>query len=95
MVDLLYFLLGFLTFDLEKYQRDKQINAQNNAVDERDDYQDDYIEPPFQMNNDTEPSFQMNDDISDDPEEINVDEELIHPMSQLRWVLSLCLNANF
>ena len=65
--------LGYLVFDLPKYERDKQVNAHNNAMVDRDDYEDGDLNEPFQPEQ----------EFDGEPEEINVEEELVRPMSQL------------
>ena len=65
--------LGYLVFDLPKYERDKQVNAHNNAMVDRDDYEDGDLNEPSQPEQ----------EFDGEPEEINVEEELVRPMSQL------------
>ena len=63
------------------------MNAQKQAMDDREDFQDGDINEPEQpagtFDDDIEPA-RAADDIDESVEDINVEEELVRPMSQLQ-----------
>ena len=77
-----------MTFDIARYERFIQMNAHKQAMDDREDYQDGDINEPgqpvgdFDANVDEAP--RPADDIDEHIGDIDVEEELVRPMSQLQ-----------
>ena len=77
-----------MTFDIARYERFIRMNAHKQAMDDREDYQDGDINEPEQPVGDFDDNVdeppRPADDIDEHMEDINVEEELVRPMSQLQ-----------
>lgn len=80
--------LGFLVFDKALYEKAIRMKAHGHTMEDREDYEDGDINDPEQPGNNFHDDFNHpnppSNNFDDSTEDINVEEELVQPMSQLQ-----------